>query len=96
MLVSVGGMSRCRGDGEGGGVVEESGLSEEEELRGYDCKVYRAQVEMGKAAERELAGLGVPFFGVGGEGREEELRALRGRVVGFLEDLCGGEEEGEV
>ena len=85
------------------------------ELERYDRKVYIACGEMIAATERELRGLGVPFFsvkewfirrdrganretvsgdGVGGaqdrDGKigEEELMALRRRMVELLEDLC--------
>lgn len=51
--------------------------------------------EMMKATERELEGLGVPFFGVrrdgGVKGRkaaEEELQGLRKKMLELLEDLC--------
>lgn len=73
------------------------GKKEEEEkrkeLERFDKKVWKAQVEMVRAMGRDLANLGVPGFGEGWKGGEEEGRLLRGRVVGLLEDLCGGEEE---
>ena len=85
------------------------------ELERYDRKVYIACGEMIAATERELRGLGVPFFSVkeglirrnrgegweivsgdgadgaqDGDGKigEEELKALRSRMVELLEDLC--------
>ena len=85
------------------------------ELERYDRKVYIACGEMIAATERELRGLGVPFFSVkegfirrdrgpnrgtvrgdgaeegqDGDGKigEEELKALRRRMVELLEDLC--------
>ncbi|EOD50830.1 hypothetical protein GTA08_BOTSDO05999 [Neofusicoccum parvum] len=36
----------------------------EEQLKAYDKKVYRAQVEMNAVMSGQLKGLGVPFFGV--------------------------------
>lgn len=38
-----------------------------EELRVFDAKVYRAQVQMVKEMSAKLKGLGVPFFGTRGE-----------------------------
>ncbi|KAI4132317.1 MAG: hypothetical protein LQ338_000778 [Usnochroma carphineum] len=72
----------------------------EKELEVYDRKVYRAYGEMVKATQRELRGLGIPFFGIEGalvvreEGEkekgkvgEEELERLKARMVEFLEDM---------
>ena len=70
-------------------------MSKEEELMAFDRKVWRAQEEMGRGAERELGRLGVPFFGGGkgkGEGGREGLGDLRGRMLQLLDDLCGGDE----
>ena len=80
---------------QGNGNGEEGGEEEEKrrELERFDGKVWKAQVEMVRAMGRDLAGLGVPGFGEGWRGSEEEGRVLRGRMVGLLEDLCGGEEE---
>ncbi len=81
--------------GEGEGDKEEEEEREKEmELERFDRKVWRAQVEMVRAMGRELGGWGVPGFCEGVGGRGEVGRGLRGRVVGLLEDLCGGEEEG--
>ncbi|KAL9098892.1 MAG: hypothetical protein Q9163_005527 [Psora crenata] len=110
--VKVGTAGHDEGGGRKGPVRDGEMTEEEEELKLYDLKVYKAQKEMVKAAEQDLAALGVPFFfgsrvpaavpppadaaAVGGEkmweGKEADLRELRARVVGFLEDLCGEEE----
>lgn len=72
--------------------------SEKAELERFDRKVYVACQTMVAATMAELGKLDVPFFALqkdlvgDGEGKvgEEELRALRVRMVGTLEDLCQG------
>ena len=88
-----GGEGRDGGDG-GKGNGEEEEEEKRKELERFDKKVWKAQVAMVKAMGRNLGGLGVPGFGEGWRGSEEEGRVLRGRMVGLLEDLCGGEGEG--
>ena len=79
-----------------GGCGKEDGEEEEKrrEVERFDKKVWKAQCEMVRAMGRDLGGLGVPGFGEGWRGGEEEGRVLRGRMVGLLEDLVGGEEDG--
>lgn len=92
MLASVGAGKPL--DGKGGGEAHRAELSEEQELRLFDRKVWKAQKEMVAAAERELGRLGVPFFGrERSEGSQEELR---GKVLGLLNDLCGEDEGNQV
>lgn len=99
VLASVGGAAAAtkpRDDG-GKGKGGRAELSEEQELRLFDRKVWKAQKEMVAAAEKELGRWGVPFFGGGGErweGGQEELGELRGKVLGLLNDLCGEDEGG--
>ena len=64
--------------------------SEKAELERFDRKVYIACKEMVAATVGELGRLGVPFFGMQKEGKieDEELRRLRAKMVGLLEDLC--------
>ncbi|MCJ1450179.1 hypothetical protein MMC28_000508 [Mycoblastus sanguinarius] len=90
----------------GGNITPSSSstLSPEQEMAIYDTKVHRVCTEMVKAAEKELERLEVPFFCtmkglIGEKGKkrkgaigEEELVDLKGRMLGFLEDLCGGDE----
>ena len=83
-----------------GGAVAEKPVEEDfaEELRVFDAKVYRAQVQMVKEMSAKLKGFGVPFFGsdaaVIGEGidskkiDEAELVELQRRMIVILEDLC--------
>ena len=95
--VSSSSSSSAAGKGRGGkhlDAEEEEEREMEMEMERFDGKVWKAQVEMVRAMGRELGGWGVPGFGEGFGGSEEEGRVLRGRVVGLLEDLCGGEEEG--
>lgn len=73
MLASVGGGA----GGAGAGETEEDDA--EAELRAYDRKVYGALREMAEATAKELARLGVPFFGTKAElvvrdGEEEGSR----------------------
>lgn len=83
---------------------KEDEVSEEEELKMYDRKVYRACGEMVVATGKELRRLEVPFFCLGeglvvvekggkrkGTISEEEVGVLRGRMLALLEDLCGEE-----
>ncbi|KAL8861570.1 MAG: hypothetical protein Q9178_002094 [Gyalolechia marmorata] len=79
----------------------------ERELRAYDRKVYKAYREMIKATYMDLEKVGIPFFCIkeelvvqGEEGQEvekgkvgvKELGVLRGRMVGFLEDMVKEDE----
>ena len=82
--------------GQGGNEGEEGEEEKRKELERFDKKVWKAQTEMVKAMGKDLGKLGVPgFVGEGWKGGEEEGRVLRGKVVGLLEDLCGGEVEGD-
>ena len=87
-----------------GGIVVQSSEDPAEELRTFDMKVYRAQVQMVKEMSARLKGFGVPFFGTrselvrkkGEEPVEEdgkkigemELVELQRRMIALLEDLC--------
>lgn len=75
-------------EGEDGEGPEEE--DKEREIERFDRKVWKAQTEMVKAMGKDLGKLGVPGFGDGFKGGEEEGRVLRGRVVELLEDLCRG------
>jgi len=74
--------------------VQDGEMEAEQELRLFERKVWKAQGDMVRDAERELAGVGVPFFGECAVEEEEELAVLRGKVLGLLEDLFAGEEGG--
>lgn len=87
-----------------GGIVVQNLEDPAEELRTFDMKVYRAQVQMVKEMSAKLKGFGVPFFGTrselvrkkGGMSAEEdgkkidetELVELQRRMIALLEDLC--------
>ncbi|MCJ1228314.1 hypothetical protein MMC12_004975 [Toensbergia leucococca] len=62
------------------------------ELALYDSKVHRACTDMVRATSTELREMGIPFFGareeLGGGVGEEEFAKLRGKMLGFLEELC--------
>ncbi|KAG8529933.1 uncharacterized protein KY384_005414 [Bacidia gigantensis] len=96
VLAAVGGKVSSSADGGGGAQQALTDEDKEKEMRLYERKVWKAQSEMVRATEKELAGLHVPFFGedvgVSWKGKEGELRDLKGRVVGLLEDLCGEDE----
>ncbi|KAL8827099.1 MAG: hypothetical protein Q9170_007145, partial [Blastenia crenularia] len=100
VLASVGGtepphnsVDLDRGEREEEGIDAEA----EKELKLYDRKVHKAYGEMVAATRAELKGMGIPFFAIAGErvGKEgeegkvgeEDLERLRGRMVGFLEDM---------
>ncbi|KAL8948746.1 MAG: hypothetical protein Q9222_005099, partial [Ikaeria aurantiellina] len=86
------------GDGDGDGGAKEE---QDKELRDYDKKVHKAYTEMCAATFKDLKRMGIPFFcideaecvgeGEGEEGKvgKSELERLRGRMVGFLEDMVG-------
>jgi hypothetical protein len=87
-----------------GGAVAEKPAAEEdfaEELRIFDGKVYRAQVQMVKEMSAKLKGYGVPFFGIRGElvRREGEVkiggveRGGKGVGVDGMDDKRVGEAE---
>lgn len=87
-----------------GGLVVHSSEDPAEELKTFDMKVYRAQVQMVKEMSAKLKGFGVPFFGTrselvrkrggepaDGDGKkinEMELVELQRRMIALLEDLC--------
>ena len=88
-LASIGGLVDARS------AMSTTPEQDEKELKTYDEKVYRACGEMVKAAVKELDVLEVPFFGVKGDTadteplEENELKNLRSRMIGLLEDLFG-------
>lgn len=72
------------------------------ELSRYDAKVYKAQVEMAKAMDGEMRGLGIPFFAIKHQLvltspdqkdgswllERDDLMKLQRRILELLEDLC--------
>jgi hypothetical protein len=68
-----------------GGAVAEKPVEEDfaEELRVFDAKVYRAQVQMVKEMSAKLKGFGVPFFGT-----KAELVSRKGVVKGDGSDAA--------
>ena len=86
--------------------MEELRRKEEEELRAFDGKVWKAARVMESQVAKELEGWGVPGFVVGGTGGEKvgkdggngtvvepAVQKLRGQVMDLLGDLVGEEDE---
>lgn len=73
----------------------QDGMTEDEELRTYDAKIWKAQSDLVHDAEKELCRLGVPFFVLRPDdpdsSKKLELLDLRQRIVSFLQDVCGSE-----
>ncbi|KAK9481130.1 hypothetical protein V1514DRAFT_317593 [Lipomyces japonicus] len=59
---------------------------EEQELKNYDAKVYKASIAMVKSMSTELASLGIPFF-VTNEANTEPDPELKIKMIQLLEDV---------